>query len=100
MHFSIRRVWEALRGIGTANSEQYQLLRETEYFLDDLRGGASRNDLMSMGLMDYLEQVQQRCDMISGMIDDAFFNSVTVTLSGQDKERLIMQIPQQQQKHK
>jgi len=100
VHFSIRRVWEALRGIGTANSEQYQLLRETEYFLDDLRGGASRNDLMSMGLMDYLEQVQQRCDMISGMIDDAFFNSVTVTLSGQDKERLIMQIPQQQQKHK
>ena len=97
LHFSIRQVAEALKGIGTANEEQYDLLMETEAFLDDLRGGASRDDLRSMLLKDYLESVQRRCDHIAGMINEAFFNSVTVTVTDARKGLLTMQIPQQQQ---
>ncbi len=97
VHFCIRRVAEALKGIGTANKAQYDLLLETETFLDDLRGGAAKNELQSMLLKDYLESVQQRCERIADMINEAFFNSVTITLSRPDQELLTVQIPQQQQ---
>ena len=96
VHFCIRRVAEALKGIGTANKAQYDLLLETETFLDDLRGGAAKDELQSMLLKDYLESVQRRCERIAGMINEAFFNSVTITLS-RDRDLLTVQIPQQQQ---
>jgi uncharacterized alpha-E superfamily protein len=97
VHFSIRQVAKSLRGIGTVNRTQYMLLRETEYFLDDLRGGAAEEDLMSMDLKRYLESIQKRCDTISDMINESFFNSVTVTLTDANKNVLNVQIPQQQQ---
>ena len=97
LHFSIRQIADALKGIGTANETQYDLLMETESFLDDLRGGAARDELRSMLLKDYLESVQQRCEHISGLINEAFFNSVTVTVTDAHKGLLTMQIPQQQQ---
>lgn len=97
LHFSIRQITDALKGIGTANEEQYELLMTTESFLDDLRGGASRDEMRSLLLKDYLESVQQRCERISDMINEAFFNSVTVTMTDTHRNLLTMQIPQQQQ---
>jgi uncharacterized alpha-E superfamily protein len=97
LHFSIRQIADALKGIGTANEAQYDLVMETESFLDDLRGGAARDELRSMLLKDYLESVQQRCYHIANMINEAFFNSVTVTMTDAQKGLLTMQIPQQQQ---
>jgi len=97
VHFSIKQVAHALKGIRTVNKTQYALLRETEYFLDDLRGGAALEQMQSMGLKDYLESVQERCDMIDNMINESFFNSVTVTLTDADRHLISVQIPQQQQ---
>jgi len=97
VHFSIRQVAHALKGIRTVNKTQYTLLRETEYFLDDLRGGAALEQMQTMGLKDYLESVQERCDMIEQMIIESFFNSVTVTLTDSDRQMISVQIPQQQQ---
>ena len=97
VHFSIEQVAKALRGIGTVNQTQYKLLRETEYFLDDLRGGAAEEDMLSMELKEYLESIEKRCDTIGKMINESFFNSVTVTLSDANKNLLTVQIPQQQQ---
>lgn len=97
VHFCIRQMVEALKGIGTANQAQYDLLMATETFLDDLRGGAAKNELQSMLLKDYLESVQSRCRHIAAMIDEAFFNSVTVTFNGPNQDLMTVQIPQQQQ---
>lgn len=97
IHYSIRQIADALKGIGSVNGEQYMLLRETEYFLDDLRGGAAEDEMMHMQLKDYLDSVQQRCDVIGQMINQTFFNSTHVTLTDIDRGRLSVQIPQQQQ---
>lgn len=97
VHFSIRQVVDALKGIGAVNTTQYKLLRETEYFLDDLRGGAALEQMKTMGLKDYLESVQKRCDRIAQMIDESYFNSVTVTLDDENRNMISIQIPQQQQ---
>lgn len=97
LHFCIARIANALKGIGMATEAQHDLRMTTEYFLDDLRGGAARDQLQSMLLKDYLELVQKRCQHISEMIQEGFFNSVTVTMTDEHKNLLIMQIPQQQQ---
>jgi uncharacterized alpha-E superfamily protein len=97
VHFSIRQVVDALKGIGAVNRTQYTLLRETEYFLDDLRGGAALEQMKTMVLKDYLESVQQRCDRIAKMIDESYFNSITVTLNDENRNLISIQIPQQQQ---
>jgi len=97
VHFSIKQVSRALKSIGTVNKTQYMLLRETEYFLNDLRGGAALEQMQTMGLKDYLESVQERCDRIAEMIDLSFFNSVTVTLTDANRNLISVQIPQQQQ---
>ncbi|TLS78313.1 alpha-E domain-containing protein [Mariprofundus erugo] len=97
VHYSIRQVADALKGIGTMNEEQYVLLQETEYFLDDLRGGAAEDEMMRLQLKTYLDTVQQRCEVIGAMINRTFFNSVTVTLTEFNRDHLSIQIPQQQQ---
>lgn len=97
VHFCIREVSDALKGIGIANDLQYRLFLETESFLDDLRGGAAKEDMLSMALKDYLESVQKRCDTIADMINESFFNSVIVTLTDANKNLFSVQIPQQQQ---
>jgi len=97
VHFSIRQVVDALKGIGMVNAEQHQLLRETEVFLDDLRGGAALEQMQTSMLNDYLASVLQRCDRIDEMIDQAYFNSVTVTLTDARSNLISVQIPQQQQ---
>jgi len=100
VHFSIRLVAKALKSIGTLNKMQYQLLRETEYFLDDLRGGAALEQMQTSALKDYLDSVQERCSHIEEMINQSFFNSVTVTLTDANRNLISMQIPQQQQSGK
>ncbi len=95
--FSIRQVSDALRDIGTGNRMQHKLLRETDYFLDDLRGGTAEEDLLTMPLNDYLESVQKRCNTIAEMINDSFFNSITVTVTGTNRNQHSVQLPQQQQ---
>jgi len=97
IHFCIRQLNDSLRGIGAANREQYLLIRETEALLDDLRGGAAGEDILKMGLKDYLEDVQQRCARIAEQIHQVFFDAVTVTLTDENHQRLSVQIPQQQQ---
>lgn len=97
VHFSIHQVANALKGIGSANDDQYRLLQEIETFLDDLRGDAARDNMLSMRLKDYLESVQHRCDVIAELINEAFFNAVTITFTDRDNARLTVQIPQQQQ---
>jgi len=97
IHYSIYQVSGALKGIGTVNRDQYKLMRETDYFLDDLRGGAAEEDMQTMQLKEYLESVRSRCDAISDLIDKAFFHSSTVTILGANDSVLSIQIPQQQQ---
>lgn len=97
VHFSIRQVVKSLKDIGTVNREQYTLLRETEYFLDDLRGGAALEQMQKSSLKDYLDSVQRRCDTIDDMINQSFFNSTTVTLTDANRNLISIQIPQQQQ---
>ncbi|HKI61168.1 MAG TPA: alpha-E domain-containing protein [Mariprofundaceae bacterium] len=97
IHYSIYQVTDALKGIGTVNRDQYKLMRETEYFLDDLRGGAAEEDLNSMELKEYLESVEERCNIISELINKAFFNSITVTITDANKVLHSLQMPQQQQ---
>lgn len=97
VHFSIRQVVKSLKSIGTTNKTQYMLLREAEYFLDDLRGGAAEEQMQNSSLKDYLDSVLQRCDTIDEMINLTFFNSVTVTLTDANRNLISMQIPQQQQ---
>ncbi|HCS13139.1 MAG: alpha-E domain-containing protein [Zetaproteobacteria bacterium CG06_land_8_20_14_3_00_59_53] len=97
VHFSIKQVVKSLKGIGTVNRDQYALLREAEYFLDDLRGGAALEQLQKSSLKDYLDSVQLRCHTIDDMINHSFFNSTTVTMSDSNKNLISIQIPQQQQ---
>jgi uncharacterized alpha-E superfamily protein len=97
VHFSIKQVAKSLKGIRTVNRTQYMLLRETEYFLDDLRGGAALEQLQTSSLKDFLDSIQQRCDIIADMINQSFFNSVMVTLTDGDSNMISVQIPQQQQ---
>jgi len=99
IHYSIYQVSDALKGIGTVNRDQYKLMRETEYFLDDLRGGAAEEDLQSMELKEYLESVDERCNIISELINKAFFNSITVTITDANKVLHTLQMPQQQQEN-
>jgi len=96
IHYSIHQVADSLKGIGTVNRDQYKLMRETEYFLDDLRGGAAEEDLQSMELKEYLESIENRCHGISDLIHKSFFNSITVTVAGENRSLLSMQLPQQQ----
>ena len=98
IHYCIRQLHEALQGIRISNRQQYMLSRETEIFLDDLRGGAAGEDVLGMGLKGYLESVQKRCGKISTMIYQTFFDSVTITVIHGNNERLSLQIPQQQQR--
>lgn len=97
VHFSIKQVSKALKGIRSVNNTQYRLHRETEYFLDDLRGGAALEQMHTMPLKEFLDMMQQRFDHIAQMINDSFFNSITVTLSDADSRLISVQIPQQQQ---
>jgi len=93
VHFCIRQLHESLHGIGASNREQYLLIRETDVFLDDLRSGAAGEDILKMGLKNYLEGVQERCASIASQIHQSYFNVVTITLTDENQ----IQIPQQQQ---
>ncbi|EAU54179.1 alpha-E domain-containing protein [Mariprofundus ferrooxydans] len=97
LHFGIREVSLALREIGMYNEDQYRLYQHTERFLDDLRGGAASEDIIAMGLNDYLSTVNQRCKTLALMINKTFFDTITVTLTDQQSGSLTIQIPQQQQ---
>jgi len=97
LHYSIREVSLSLREIGMQNENQYSLYQEVERFLDDLRGGAANSEIISLGLNEYLKGVSKRCEKIGRMIDVAFFDSITVTLTDEQSHRLTVQIPQQQQ---
>jgi uncharacterized alpha-E superfamily protein len=97
VHCSIKQVAKSLKGLRSVNRTQYMLLRETEYFLDDLRGGAALEQMQTTNLKDFLDSIQQRCDVIADMINQSFFNSVTVTLTDAERNMISVQIPQQQQ---
>lgn len=97
LHFGIREVSLSLREIGMCNEDQYHLYRETEQFLDDLRGGAASEDILARGLHNYLHDVSLRCGELSIMIHAAFFDNVIINLSDHDAKMLGVQIPQQQQ---
>lgn len=97
LHFGIREVSLALRAIGLHNESQYRLYHETERFLDDLRGGAASEDIIAMGLNEYLQSVNERCHQLSMQIHQAFFDTVTVSLSDDREHSFTIQINQQQQ---
>ncbi|OIO67443.1 MAG: alpha-E domain-containing protein [Zetaproteobacteria bacterium CG_4_9_14_3_um_filter_49_83] len=97
IHYSIREVSLALRELGMKNESQYTLYQEVERFLDDLRGGAASSEIIRLGLNKYLNGVSKRCARIDRMINIAFFDSITVTLTNDQSNRLTVQIPQQQQ---
>jgi len=95
VHYSVQMVHKALKGIGTYNEEQFRLFMRVEEFLEDLREGQEGNDILAAGLMEFLENMQARIENLIGLVHQAYFNSITVTIVDEHQRKLAIQIPQQ-----
>jgi len=95
VHYCMRQTREALQGIKASNQDQYNLYRNVEIFLDDLRGGAMEEQLAEMSLKQNLELTINRCMEIDRQLHQCYFETLSAIDESGRQHKISIQQPQQ-----
>ncbi len=95
VHYCMRKTREALQGIKASNQEQYDLYRNVEIFLDDLRGGVMEKQLVDTGLKQNIEQTMDRCMEIDRQLHRCYFETLSAIDESGRQHKISIQQPQQ-----
>jgi len=95
VHYCMREVRVALQGIRASNQDQYDLYRNVEIFLDDLRGGAMEKQLIDTGLKQNIELAMNRCMEIDRQLHQCYFETLSTIDESGRQHKISVQQPQQ-----